>query len=184
MTQVLTVTCNHCGNELDEHDTRGRSHKKDDPDYCHTCLMEKDGIEGCGNQLSELMLARWEKGGLDLTREGVVDIVHTSHEYEPGDRKEFAAVTVRLTPIDDYLHSDLSITPYVLKSLYGKKDKYGENGFDVYRSSVLVGRIRWVKLPDKKTEGPSWEHSFAWSNNEPGVLKWNHSQAGFVESLG
>lgn len=184
MTKITTVICDHCGLKLAEDDTRGRGYSAKDPDYCHTCREEKGGVEFAAHRLDELLLARWEKGGFDLTREGVVNIVCTSHDYGSGDVKSFAATTIELEPIDVHLHCSLEIGPYYLKSLFGMEDEYGENGFDICRNNILVGRIRWVKLPDKSTKKASWEHSLAWSKEEPGVLKWNSSQAGFVESLG
>jgi len=179
--KTITYTCNHCHNKIDEKDVRGPM--DGDTHYCPGCYAEKQSFQNVAARLSKDLEDRWETGGLQLTRDGVVTIERISDFGETPPRFAAAVLTYQVL---DVLAGDIICGPYSLESFHGQKDQYGEHGFNIFRDGKLVSIIRWRKRDKVQAGQPQhrWEIATYWDKDKPGELKWNMAEADNVQQEG
>lgn len=175
--KTVIITCDHCGKRLKEDESHPGIHEED---LCEKCYDEQTGVSFCGSRLDEYLLRRWATGDLELVSEGVSRITRVVGNSGKKPSK-FAVATLKLTPLENNYSMNFMIGYYEFVSFNGKKDKYGKDGYNIYRNTKLVSRIRWRKVESGEMR---WDNAFAFDKSKPGELLWNQPLKNDITELG
>lgn len=175
--KTVIITCDHCGKNVKEGESHPGIHEGD---LCYECYDEQIGVSSNGCRLDEYLLKRWAAGGLELVAEGVSTITRVVGNTGKGISK-FAVATLKLTPLETNPDLNFAIGHYDFVSFDGKKDKYGLSGYNIYRNTKLVSRIRWRKVDSGEMR---WDNAYAFDKSKPGELLWNQPLKNDVTELG